>query len=234
MNINPPDANPEIIVPAEPNANAVVYKKKRPNRSFRWFFREMLPVGTGVILALFLNRIVENWNERRTMRTTLKGLSGEFRTNWEYLHSYGVNHEKLINAFETYEKTDSMSFKKVFRIVEGFQYTNFYNASWQNALNTGVRYLDYQTISVLAAIDEQQTSTIKQYDRMADFLYANFAFRTPDKETNQSVKETFLIMLYDLTQSENELLRRYQRFDTLMVNEGIEPSYYQLEKASKK
>ena len=169
------------------------------------FFRELLPVIVGILVALYIN----NWNEHRKDKAYIDKISSSIaqeltETNTDIVEIM-ARQKSLVDTLDFYATDSKISILDVVRKNNGIYIPSIKINSWKAISNSKIELMEYDKISALATMEEQKETLKMKSDRFADFVYTN------PKETEKDKKEFMKILMLDIIGSERSLQNLIQR-----------------------
>ncbi len=170
------------------------------------FLREIAIVVVGILIALFLN----NWNESRKDRQfrdqLLYAVEQEVRISQEDVQRVMQLHMERIDSLEAYLENDELSLREIIADLGGIQIPEIKNIGLRFFIANKAELVDYQIISDLLEIEFGGETFQMKMDKLLDFAYERM--ETTDAET----KLLFVVYLYEVIDSEENLLALYDDF----------------------
>ena len=180
-------------------------KQKKPS-SLHYFLREITIVVIGVLIAVTINNYKERFDNNRFVESTLTAIENEVETNQTELDTVLKRHLIMVEKLEAMDFDKSLSLGDMIGELGGFQVASVRNISLRFFISNKAELLDYQLISQLTAIETQTGFLTYKIDRLADYVYKNM------NDTTEVSKLTFTNILYDVIDSESNLLESYSQF----------------------
>lgn len=125
---------------------------------------DMIPVVFGILIALFINNLRENYQDRKLLKGTLLSLSEEFKKNIEGIQKNLRRQTLLLDTLQYYRKDSTYSIFDLATKAEGIGLAEIYSTNWQISLNNNsLRLLHIRTINLLSKIDFKHRE-LKDYE----------------------------------------------------------------------
>jgi hypothetical protein len=185
-----PAAHPQVNAPQE---------KQPPGKSTREYLADALLIVFSVLLALILNEIRNNWQEKRHTRQLLANLRTELQNNKRLLEEQYRYHTGVLRNIDSalvHEPYRNLIFSddKIHLQVmakEGVGLADFDQTAWEIAkANNIVSKIDMETMSLLNNIARQHSRIEKIEDEVAKVIFA------PGSRKKENARETLLLMSY--------------------------------------
>ncbi len=168
------------------------------------FIREMLPVFTGILIALFVN----NWNEERKNEEYLDKIYINIKKELTETHKEILKKEKLqkklLDTLNNYLNNKNTLFE-VLTKGDGIYLPNIRMNSWKAISNSKLELLDYKKLIDLSNIEEGKELFKLKSNMLANFTYSNMNSHEKEK------KEVFKILLKDVTSTQKGLKMRIEK-----------------------
>jgi hypothetical protein len=176
---------------------------------------EIVSIVIAILLALAVNRWQEDLTHQRTLRESLVSIRQEIVDNRISLTQKMALHGRVAGAFMRFamahQRKADVTFPDVYRLFRsaaprGFQPMHGDDIAWQVAQSSqALAYMPYATRISLTRVYDEQTSV---YMAELRFLDAAFSPAAPSKDYYAQAFAAAL-WLADVTNAEQELLRRY-------------------------
>lgn len=179
------------------------------------FFREIVIVIIGILIALSIN----NWNENRNneifIDKALFAIEEEIKLNKTDMNRIVQRHKETMDSIAMHINNDKISLRQIIEKSRGFQIAELKNIGIRFFISNKAELIDYEIISSLSEIEFLSEAVKMKTERLLDYLYDNM------ESTNESAKYKFVIYLADVVESENGLLDLYDDF----LNKKKKPAY---------
>ena len=166
------------------------------------FFRDIIPVLAGVLIALFIN----TWNEGRKDQVYIENfyasLKKELLETDEEIKQKMPKQKALIDTLAIYSNNETLSLMEVIAKGGGASGPTIKLNYWKALSRSKIELLEYEQLSALASIDEGNEFLKFKREKLMDFIYSNL--------TETGKKEKFLLRL---------ILEDYLRTQTSIQNE---------------
>ncbi|MEP2057233.1 hypothetical protein [Maribacter litoralis] len=174
------------------------------NKTIIEFFKEILTIIVGILIALYIN----NWNEDRKdakyMNKIFVSMDKELKETNEDIKKRIPQQQTLIDTLEFYKKNDTISIFDVMMKVNGVQIPQIRISSWKAISNSKIELLEYDRVSALANIEEKKELLTSKTEYLMNFLYPNI------KDTSTDKKELVILMMQDIMVSEKDLRKEIE------------------------
>jgi len=179
------------------------------------FFREIVIVIIGILIALSIN----NWNENRNneifVNKALFAIEEEIKLNKTDINRIVQRHKVTIDSVTLHLNNDKISLRQIIEKSGGFQIAELKNIGIRFFISNKAELIDYEIISSLSEIEFLSEAVKMKTERLLNYLYDNM------EGTNKSAKYKIVIYLADVVESENGLLDLYDNF----LNKKKKPAY---------
>lgn len=169
------------------------------NKTIIEFFKELLTIIVGILIALYIN----NWNEDRKdakyINEIFVSMNKELNESNDDIKKKMPQQQTLIDTLGFYKKNDSISIFDVMMKVNGVQIPQIRISSWKAISSSKIELLEYDRVSALANIEEQKELLISKTQYLMNFLYPNI------KDTSFDKKELIMFMMQDIMVTERDL-----------------------------
>lgn len=163
------------------------------------FFKEIVPVIIGILVALYINNWNENRKEKKYMNQMLSSITKELKDSNDDIAYKLPQQQTLIDTLRFYKSNDSVSIFDVMMKVNGIQIPKIRISSWKAISNSKIELMDYDKISALANIEEQKDNLAQKTQYLMNFVYSNI------NETSSDKKELVIIIMKDIIVSEVDI-----------------------------
>ncbi|WP_405414166.1 hypothetical protein [Maribacter sp. Asnod1-A12] len=127
------------------------------NKTIIEFFKEILTIIVGILIALFIN----NWNEDRKdakyMNQIFISMDMELKETNEDIKKKILQQQTLIDTLELYKKNNTISIFNVMMKVNGVQIPQIRISSWKAISSSKIELLEYDRVSTLVNIEEKRS-----------------------------------------------------------------------------
>ena len=174
------------------------------NQNIIKFLNDMIPVLTGVLLALWIN----NWNENRKNTNYINQISSSIskelkETNEDIIKELSFQ-KRLIDSLSFYRTNERISIFDIMMKVDGIHLPNIKMNSWKAISRSKIELLEYDKVSILTSIEEQKELLKSKAELLINFLYPNI------KETGVDQKELIFLMMKDIIVTEKSIQKDIQ------------------------
>ena len=118
---------------------------------------ELAVIVLGVLIALFVDGLKEDYQDRKLGQVTLKSFEKEFRANAREVQRTQAGLQRLLDSLEAYTSVDSLSPAEVMIKASGaLSLPDLSTTTWQTALQANALHkLDFALIYQLTIIQRQ-------------------------------------------------------------------------------
>jgi hypothetical protein len=170
------------------------------------FFREIVIVIIGILIALSIDNWNENRNNEKYIDKALFAIEEEIKLNKTDMHRIVQRHKETIDSVAMHLNNDKISLRQIIENSRGFQIAELKNIGLRFFISNKAELIDYEIISSLSEIEFLSEAVKMKTERLLNYLYDNM------ENTNESAKNKFVIYLADVIESENGLLDLYDDF----------------------
>lgn len=174
------------------------------------FFREIISVIIGILIALFIN----NWNEDRKDK---KYLDQIFYSINKELEESIVDIERVIpmqqasiDSIQKYMNNDQFSIYDIIIISNGVNAPTIKTNAWKAIANSKIELIAYDKLSALADIEDSKENLRARLERQMDFMFQNM------EQTDKKKKVMLMMIIGDMVNAEQEL---QVRIEEILTNE---------------
>ncbi len=174
----------------------------------------MIAVIAGILIALFIGTLQQDYRDGKLLKSTLQSLSNEFSKNTANINQYLPRQARFLNTLRQSMGNDTLS---IFDLTlqtqngQGMGTADLYTTNWQAALNNNsLRFLNFQTVTLLSQIESKHQELKAQ-----DMLFAPIVFGPPMFKRGKEgleYRRSMELWLGSYMGNEKELLTLYQHF----------------------
>ena len=187
-------------------------KKKNFKKVLGKIGLDMIPVVVGILIALFINNLRENYQNKKLLEGTLLSLSEEFKENIEGIQ---INRQRLTQLLDTllhYREDSTNSIFDLANKANGIGFAEIHFTNWQISLNNNsLRLLNIQTVNLLSKIDAKHRELKEQESFIYPIVFGPPFFKKG--EEGLAYKKGLEIWLTAYIGNEKELLALYEDFE---------------------
>ncbi|MDO6472409.1 hypothetical protein [Maribacter sp. 1_MG-2023] len=169
------------------------------NKTILEFFKEILTIIVGILIALFINNWNEDQKDTKYMNKIFESMEKELKETNEDIKKKIPQQQTLIDTLGFYKKNDTISIFDVMMKVNGVQIPQIRISSWKAISSSKIELLEYDRVSALVNIEEQKELILSKTQYLINFLYPNI------KDTSTDKKELVMLMMQDIMVSEKDL-----------------------------
>ena len=183
-------------------------KTKEIRRSVFSFFKEIIIVLIGVIIALIINDWKEEANNSKYIKSVLSAVKNDIELSQTSTEETMAKHLEVIDsiAFDIKNNKETQSLRTILEKIGGVQYPAIKNVSLEYLSSNKAELVDYEFISIISDIETNTTFLEKKFDKLLDFVYEKMEEKDNDNKT------MFAIHLTNVIDSEATLLELYDAF----------------------
>ncbi|QWX84342.1 hypothetical protein H0I23_01425 [Cellulophaga sp. HaHaR_3_176] len=168
------------------------------------FFKEIVPIIIGILIALYINNWNENKKDEKYINQILSSMDKELKESNDDIKKKMPQQQTLIDTLGFYKKNDTISLFDVMMKVNGIQIPKIRISSWKAISSSKIELLEYDRVSALANIEEQKEVLLSKTQYLMNFLYPNI------KDTSIDKKELIMLMMQDIIVSERDLQKEIE------------------------
>jgi len=152
------------------------------------FFKDIIPVLLGVLIALWIN----NWNEARKDREYINNFYASLKkelieTNKEITEKLPYQ-KQLVDSLEEYSDNEVITLLEVIEKAGGVKGPFIKLNYWKALSSSKIELIEYDKLSILADIEESKELLKYNRDQVINFVYSNM------NETSKKEKAMLKIM----------------------------------------
>jgi hypothetical protein len=123
---------------------------------FTGFFKDIMPIIFGVLVALFINNWNENKKDEKYINQLLSSMNKELAESNQDIKKKIPLQITLIDTLNFYKKNGNISIFDIMMKVNGVQIPKIRISSWKAISNSKLELLEYDRIASLSNIEEQK------------------------------------------------------------------------------
>ncbi|MCK8520437.1 hypothetical protein M0D21_02595 [Aquimarina sp. D1M17] len=177
-------------------------------KSFIAFFKEIIIVVLGVLIAVGINNYKENYEEEKFVSKTLSAIENEIEQSELEVEKTSKKHLQIVDSIHAAIHNDNESLGQLMNRIGGIQSPDVKNIGLRFFISNKAELVEYDIISRLNDIENYTNSLHTKMNRMLDFLYENI------EKKDAVIKEKFIYHLANVINSEQELLKLYNDYKT--------------------
>lgn len=177
-------------------------------KSFIGFFKEIIIVVLGVLIAVGINNYKENCEEEKFVSKTLSAIENEIEQSELEVEKTSKKHLQIVDSIHAAIHNDNESLGQLMNRIGGIQSPDVKNIGLRFFISNKAELVEYDIISRLNDIENYTNSLHTKMNRMLDFLYENI------EKKDAVIKEKFIYHLANVINSEQELLKLYNDYKT--------------------
>lgn len=175
-------------------------------KKFFSFFKEVIVVLIGVLIALFINEWRETRNNEQFVESVLEAVEQDIKSSQEDLDKVTKKHIRTLDSVALYLENEERSILHIIQNVGGIQYASTKNISLNYMVANRAELLDYELISLLANVEQNSDLLSSKFDKLMDYAYETV------EASDAKSKRIFIIHLSNVIDSEQSLLNLYDQF----------------------
>lgn len=176
------------------------------SRNIFSFFKEVIVVLIGVLIALLINEWRESRNNENFVSTILEAVERDIRSSKEDLEKVTAKHLRTIDTMVVYLEDEQRSIMEIVQDLGGIQVASTKNISLNYMIGSRAELLNYELIALLANIESTTRLLDRKFDKFLDYSYQTV------EATDTKSKRIFIIHLLNVIDSEQSLLELYDDF----------------------
>ena len=158
--------------------------------NFKRFLNAIIPVVTGILIALFIN----NWNEHRKDKNYIEQFYTSLKKQLEETDKEITDkipfQEALQDTIETYIMQNDVSIIEIIEKAGGVKGPIIKLNYWKALSNSKIELLEYDKLSVLADIEEGNELLKFKRNKLLEFIYSNMT----ENEKNKKIKFKYMVI----------------------------------------
>lgn len=174
-------------------------------KKYKSYFIEFTIVTIGVLIALFLNSVKENYQAEEYQKASLKTIKKEVEENYSSLKGVIEKQSKVVDTFKVHVN-DDISIYDVIRKTSGIQSPNLSNSGLELYTRNQISSIDLEVMSTLVHMNKLSELIGIKLEKLMDYVYPNIF------DNSKESKMMFIMYVQNVLDSENQLLHLYQTF----------------------
>jgi hypothetical protein len=166
------------------------------------FVKEIIPIVTGILIALFIN----NWNEIRKdkiyLNKMLASIKSELHDTNARIDSVLPKQRQLIDSLNFYAADKKKNIMDIVLKANGFSIEPIKMNSWVALSSSKIQLIDYNVISTLSEIQNKKENLNMKSDYIVNFIYGNLIENSKEKKLMLTVLIKDLIIVEETIQEE--------------------------------
>lgn len=178
---------------------------------------DIIPVIAGILIALFINNLQQNYRDKKLLESTLQSLSNEFAENATEINENLPLHLRLIDTLQHYKESENHSIHDIVTKVGRLSTANIFTTNWQATLNNNsLGFLNYKTVQLLSDIDAQQQEMRNQEEMLLPIVFGPPMFK--QGKEGLEYRQGLEVWLLTFISNEEILLGLYEEFEQVVRN----------------
>lgn len=169
---------------------------------------DIIPVIVGVLIALFVNDLKQNKEDKDFIGQMLNSIDDEMQLNKEDFDSTLIAQQALIDTIKTYVYDEKVSIRDIL-VKEGIKVPLLKNSIWKSFNNSKIELIDFKLVSVLTEIEEQRVFMNMVINGINNFS-SDYALVT---EADRKI--LFIMRLEDLIDLEKQVIGSFSEYQEL-------------------
>ncbi len=175
---------------------------------------QVTAVIAGILIALFIDNLRENAQDRRLLESTMQSLLQEFDKNGNEINTVLSRQSKFLDTLLHY-RDDDYSIVDIAMKTDGMGTSPIYTTNWQLSLNNNsLRFLNFETVNLLSQIDSKHAEIMQQEGYFTSIAWGPPLFKRG--EEGRLYRYGVEQWLKSLIDNENELLELYREFEEIV------------------
>ena len=170
------------------------------------FFKEIIPVVAGILIALF----IDNWNAERKDKAYIEQvfstIHSELKETNEAISSNIPLQKSLIDSLEFYSTNQKVAIVDIVMKSKGIYVPNIRINAWKSVSSSKIDLIKYEKVTTLSNIEELKTTLNNKTQFLMSYLYSNM------NATDKNTKQTLKMILLDILQTERTIERTIKLF----------------------
>ena len=203
---------------SDPAVSAKNAKKKKNVQSvIGQIGLDMIPVVAGILIALFINNLQQNYRDKKLLESTLQSLSEEFKENKENIDLLLPLQKRFLDTLQHYKEDNTYSIFDIATKASKMGTPDIYSTNWQASLNNNsIQLLNFQTIHLLSQIESKYRELKEQETMIASITLGPPMFKTG--EEGLEYRNGMELWITSYIGNEEELLELYKKFEEIVRN----------------
>lgn len=183
--------------------------KNKIKKNILYFTKEIIPVIIGILIALYINNWNESRKERKYINQIFSSISKELKDTNEEIDRIIPLQKSLVDTISFYSKNKDINLFDALRKTNGIHIPTVRLNSWKAISNSKIELVNYDKLTLLSMIEEQQELVKNKSKYLMEFLYSNIHSYENEK------KEVLQILIMDLIQTEESTREGIKNFEKL-------------------
>ncbi len=166
--------------------------------------KEVILITTGVLIALFVSNLKENYENEHYRKTSVEAVLNEVDDNYKSLEAVITVHKNLLDTLAAY-KDGSDRVVDLFRKTNGMPFATLRNAGWEFYKRNQINNIDFELMSDLVHINILLDIIDTKLDKILDYAY------THTLERSEESKTVIMLHLANILDTETQLLGLYRK-----------------------
>lgn len=176
---------------------------------------DMIPVIAGILIALFINSLQENYSDKKLLESTLQSLEGEFSRNQSNIETLLPRQQTFLDSLQHYLSEKSYSVSDIGNKTKGMGTPELYSTHWRSSLsNNSMRLLNFKTVTLLSQIDSKHNELGEQERFIFSIFYGPPMFKRGEEgwEYRKGLEQWVIAYMAN----ERELIKLYSQFKEIV------------------
>lgn len=178
-------------------------------KNILYFIKEIIPVILGILIALYINNWNESRKEKRYINQIFSSISKELKDTNEEIDRIIPLQKSLVDTISFYSKNNDINLFDALRKTNGMHIPTIRLNSWKAISNSKIELVNYEKLTLLSRIEEQQELIKNKSEYLMGFLYSNIHSYENEK------KKVLQILITDLIQTEESAQEGIRNFEKL-------------------
>lgn len=183
--------------------------KEKIKKNTKHFIKEIIPVIAGILIALYINNWNENRKEKIYINQIFSSITKELKDTNQEIDRILPLQKSLIDSIDFYSKNSDINLFDALKKANGVHIPTIRLNSWKSISNSQIELVNYEKLTALSLIEEQQGLIKRKSEYLMQFSYSNLY--NSDKEK----KDLFKILLLDLIKTEESIREEIKYFEKL-------------------
>lgn len=178
--------------------------------SFQGFIKDLVPVLLGVLIALYINNLNEDYKNKKYIENFYTSLQQELKeTHKDFIEKKPIQ-KQLLDTLNYYANNNTLPLIDVIMKGGGINGTRIKLNYWKSLANSKIELISYDKLSILADIEEGKELLTYKRNKILDFVYANL------RETSSDKKIILKLMMEEVLRTQENIMEDILK----IINEG--------------
>jgi len=172
------------------------------------FIKDIIPVITGILIALFINNWSESAKEKRYLKKVFSSIDKELIASKEDIVRKLPEQQKLIDTLDTYMNNNNVTLLNTLVKGGGIHVASIKLHAWKSIASTKIDLIDYNKLTNFVSLEEEKEVLELKGDKLMDFLFLNADDTSSEKKS--FVKAIMIDIMYNERSLKEKLTKMIQ------------------------